>query len=60
MVNTLEAGLTQAEQDAIVRAALLAEDGLEGLAEATRFAAGYHNLSNRKDADGPVQADRCG
>ncbi|MDA4132378.1 MAG: hypothetical protein OK454_04540 [Thaumarchaeota archaeon] len=37
---------------AVERAALLAFIGKEGEAEAVRFAADYHNLATRADADG--------
>lgn len=43
-----ERGLTQREQEAIVRAALLAHEGRHAEAEAARFAGGYHNLDDRE------------
>ena len=43
--------LTKREQLAIMQAALLAFEGREAEAEAARYAAGYHNLDHRPDAD---------
>jgi hypothetical protein len=55
MTNPLDS-LTKTEQHAITRAAMLSHAGLEAEAEATRFAADYHSIHTRTDADGNVQA----